>query len=71
MMAPPVCRRVTGGVDTHGDVHVAAALDSTTGRPFGTASFSTATSGYAALLGGASATSTGLASSRPAATEPG
>ena len=44
-------RRVTGGVDTHGDVHVAAALDSATGRPLGTASFPTMTPGYAGLLG--------------------
>lgn len=51
MMAPPTCRRVTGGVDTHGDLHVAAALDSATGRPLGTASFPTTTSGYAALVG--------------------
>jgi transposase len=49
MMAPPACR-VTGGVDTHGDMHVAAALDSATGRPLGTASFPTMTSGYVALL---------------------
>lgn len=50
MMTPPD-RRVTGGVDTHGDVHVAAALDSVTGRHLGTASFPTTTAGYAALLG--------------------
>ena len=29
-------RRVTGGVDTHDDVHVAAVLDSATGRQLGT-----------------------------------
>jgi hypothetical protein len=27
--------RVTGGVDTHGDVHVAAVLDTNTGRRLG------------------------------------
>lgn len=43
-------RRVTGGVDTHADVHVAAALDSATGRLLGTESFPTTASGYAALL---------------------
>jgi transposase len=47
-MAPePRC--VTGGVDTHADVHVAAALDSATGRLLGTESFSTTAAGYAAL----------------------
>jgi len=35
MMTPPV-RRIIGGVDTHGDSHVAAALDSATGRLLGT-----------------------------------
>lgn len=48
MTAEP--RRVTGGVDTHADVHVAAALDSATGRLLGTESFSTTAAGYAALL---------------------
>ncbi len=48
MMTPPD-RHVTGGVDTHGDVHVAAALDSATGRHLGTASFPTTTDGYVAL----------------------
>lgn len=43
-------RRVTGGVDTHADVHVAAALDSATGRHLGTASFPTTAAGYAGLL---------------------
>ena len=41
---------VTAGVDTHGDVHVAAALDSATGRPVGTGSFPTTPAGYGALL---------------------
>ncbi len=50
MMAPPRVRRVTGGVDTHGDMHVGAALDSATGRPFGTASFPATTAGYIGLL---------------------
>jgi transposase len=44
-------RRVTGGVDTHDDVHVAAVLDSATGRQLGTASFPTTPAGYADLLG--------------------
>ena len=43
-------RRVTGGVDTHGDVHVAAALDSATGRHLDTASLPTTTAGYVGLL---------------------
>ncbi len=43
-------RRVTGGVDTHDDVHVAAVLDSATGRQLGTESFPTTTAGYASLL---------------------
>ncbi|GAC1312095.1 MAG: IS110 family transposase [Acidimicrobiales bacterium] len=47
----PTDRRVTGGVDTHGDVHVAAVLDSATGRRLGTAAFPTTTAGYASLLG--------------------
>ena len=32
---------VTGGVDTHADVHVAAALNCATGKLIGTASFPT------------------------------
>ena len=43
-------RRVTAGVDTHDDVHVAAVLDSATGRQLGTQSFPTTAVGYAALL---------------------
>lgn len=42
--------RVTGGVDTHADVHVAAALDSATGRLLGTEWFPTTAAGYGALL---------------------
>jgi transposase len=49
-MMTPSDRRVTGGVDTHDDVHVAAVLDSATGREFGTKSFPTTTAGYVALL---------------------
>lgn len=49
MMTSPD-RRVTGGVDTHDDVHVAAVLDSATGRPLDTASFPTTPAGYASLL---------------------
>jgi transposase len=40
---------VIGGVDTHGDVHVAALVDST-GRILGTASFPTTLAGYRRLL---------------------
>lgn len=48
MMTAPR-RRVTGGVDTHSDVHVAAVLDSATGRLLGVESFPADTAGYAAL----------------------
>jgi transposase len=40
---------VTGGVDTHADVHVAAACDHL-GRVLGTASFATTTAGYRKML---------------------
>lgn len=40
---------VTGGVDTHLDVHVASALDHL-GVVLGTASFPTTSAGYARLL---------------------
>lgn len=43
-------RLVTGGVDTHKDVHVAAVLDGV-GRLLGTESFPTTTAGYESLLG--------------------
>jgi hypothetical protein len=42
--------RITGGVDTHLDVHVAAALDHR-GALLGVESFETATAGYRRLLG--------------------
>jgi transposase len=42
-------RAVTGGVDTHLDIHVAAALDEV-GALLGTAAFPTTTAGYQALL---------------------
>src|SRR5271166_6141231 len=42
-------RAVTGGVDTHGDVHVAAALDPVGGL-LGTESFPASPSGYGALV---------------------
>ena len=42
-------RQITGGVDTHKDVHVAAALDGV-GKLLGTASFATTAAGYRALL---------------------
>ena len=45
----PVRPLVTGGVDTHRDEHVAAALDSVGGL-LGTSSFPTTTAGYVALL---------------------
>jgi transposase len=41
---------VTGGVDTHADAHVAAAVDQA-GRVLGTCSFPADEAGYAALLG--------------------
>ena len=41
---------VTGGVDTHAEVHVAAAVDQV-GRVLGTESFPADAAGYAALLG--------------------
>jgi len=44
-----VDRRVTGGVGTHADVHVAAVCDTDTGRELDTASFPTTTAGYVAL----------------------
>jgi len=40
---------ITGGVDTHKDLHVAAALDGV-GKLLGTGSFPTTTAGYRALL---------------------
>ena len=43
------CRLVTGGVDTHRDFHVAAALDHL-GGVLGTAQFPTTPAGYRALL---------------------
>lgn len=48
-MMTSVTRRVTGGVDTHDDVHVAAVCDNDTGRTLDTASFPTTTAGYAGL----------------------
>lgn len=50
MIAPSTCRvSVTGGVDTHGDIHVAAALDSATGRLLGSETFDSTTAGYTLL----------------------
>ena len=48
-----LARSVTGGVDTHLDVHVAAALDER-GTLLGVESFATTESGYKKLLGGSS-----------------
>lgn len=42
-------REVTGGVDTHGDVHVAAVVDAT-GRVLATSSFAADATGYRRLL---------------------
>jgi transposase len=50
MMAENVPLAVYGGVDTHADVHVAAAVDQV-GRVLGTASFPVTADGYAQLLG--------------------
>jgi len=44
-----IARRITGGVDTHLDVHVAAALDER-GALLGVESFSTTAAGYGRLL---------------------
>ena len=48
MTAP--CPNVTGGVDTHRDIHVAAALDQV-GGVLGTATFPTTSASYRQLLG--------------------
>lgn len=50
MMADDVPLAVYGGVDTHADVHVAAAVDQA-GRVLGTESFPATAEGYAQLLG--------------------
>jgi transposase len=50
MTVTTVPRCITGGVDTHLDVHVAAALDER-GALLGVASFATTESGYKKLLG--------------------
>lgn len=42
-------RHVTGGVDTHGEVHVAAVLDSATARRLGVREFPADSAGYVAL----------------------
>ena len=44
-------RLITGGVDTHLDVHVAAAID-TNGGVLGVESFATTPAGYVELHGG-------------------
>ncbi len=49
-MMPAQDRSVIGGVDTHADLHVAAALDAITGQRLGVESFPADTAGYAALL---------------------
>jgi transposase len=46
----PATRAITGGVDTHADVHVAAALDPVGGL-LGVAEFPVTPAGYARLLG--------------------
>jgi transposase len=50
MTATTLPRGVTGGVDTHLDMHVAAALDDR-GALLGVESFATTTDGYKLLLG--------------------
>ena len=62
-------RAITGGVDTHADVHVAAALDSVGGL-LGVAEFPVSPAGYARLLGwlAGSAPSPWSGSKGPAAT---
>lgn len=50
-MMTPSCRRVTGGVDTHADVHVAAVIDSATGQRLGISSFPATTAGYVEMAG--------------------
>lgn len=45
----PDGREVVGGVDTHSDLHVAAAIDAATGQELGTAPFPTTSAGYAEL----------------------
>jgi transposase len=47
---PALMKKITGGVDTHADVHVAAVLHSTTGRLLGTKSFPTTITGYDSLI---------------------
>src|SRR3974390_556251 len=49
MTMTTIARRITGGVHTHLDVHVAASLDQG-GALLGVESFPTATAGYRALL---------------------
>jgi transposase len=49
MTMPTIARRITGGVDTHLDIHVAAALDGK-GALLGVESFPTTPAGYRALL---------------------
>lgn len=49
-MMASVDRRVTGGVDTHNDVNVAAVCDTATSRTLATKSFPTTSAGYACLL---------------------
>lgn len=44
------CAAVAGGVDTHLDVHVCVAVDASTMRRLGAASFAVTTAGYAELL---------------------
>jgi transposase len=48
-MMTPIDAHVTGGVDTHADTHVAAVLDSATGRQLAVESFPTTAVGYEQL----------------------
>ncbi len=64
-------RPITGGVDTHLDVHVAAAVDAN-GGVLGVESFATTPAGYRelSLRGSTSALSRGWGSKAPAPTAP-
>ena len=64
-------RAITGGVDTHADMHVAAALDPIGGL-LGVREFPVSAAGYAGLLGwlGGYGTCAGTRSRAPAGTAP-
>jgi hypothetical protein len=70
-MAIVETRPITGGIDTHLEVHVAAALDAN-GGVLGVESFPTTPAGYVGLHAGwlRSVRSTALGSKAPAPTAP-